>query len=132
MRAAISAEEAARLVPDGASVMIGGFLAVGSPRRIIDAQVARGARGLPELTLQPASARPATLVVTDLAVIEPTPEGLVLREGAPGVTAERILAATAAPLHLPERVPEMRLAPDGTGSAGAAGRPDDLTRKDQP
>lgn len=46
MRAAISADEAARLVPDGASVMIGGFLAVGSPRRIIDALIARGARGL--------------------------------------------------------------------------------------
>jgi acetate CoA/acetoacetate CoA-transferase alpha subunit len=46
MRAAITPEEAAELVPDGASVMIGGFLAVGSPERIIDALVARGARGL--------------------------------------------------------------------------------------
>lgn len=46
MRAAITAEEAARLVPDGASVMIGGFLAVGSPERLIDALVARGARDL--------------------------------------------------------------------------------------
>jgi acetate CoA/acetoacetate CoA-transferase alpha subunit len=33
-------------VPDGAVVMIGGFMGVGSPRRIIDALVARGARGL--------------------------------------------------------------------------------------
>jgi acetate CoA/acetoacetate CoA-transferase alpha subunit len=46
MRQAISPDEAAALVPDGASVMIGGFLGVGSPRRVIDALVARGARGL--------------------------------------------------------------------------------------
>lgn len=46
MRQAISPEAAAAMVPDGASVMIGGFLGVGSPRRVIDALVARGARGL--------------------------------------------------------------------------------------
>ncbi|WP_198371677.1 CoA transferase subunit A [Roseomonas rosulenta] len=46
MREAISPEAAAALVPDGATVMIGGFLGVGSPRRVIDALVARGARGL--------------------------------------------------------------------------------------
>jgi acetate CoA/acetoacetate CoA-transferase alpha subunit len=46
MRKAISAEEAASLVPDGASVMIGGFLGVGTPERVLDALVARGARGL--------------------------------------------------------------------------------------
>lgn len=46
MRRAISPEEAAALVPDGASVMVGGFLGVGSPRRVIDALVARAARGL--------------------------------------------------------------------------------------
>jgi acetate CoA/acetoacetate CoA-transferase alpha subunit len=46
MRKAICPEEAASLVPDGASVMIGGFMAVGSPHRVIDALVARGAKGL--------------------------------------------------------------------------------------
>jgi acetate CoA/acetoacetate CoA-transferase alpha subunit len=46
MRKAISPEDAAALVPDGASVMIGGFMAVGSPHRLIDALVARSARGL--------------------------------------------------------------------------------------
>jgi acetate CoA/acetoacetate CoA-transferase alpha subunit len=46
MRTAISAAAAAALVPDGATVMIGGFMAVGSPERIIDALVARGARDL--------------------------------------------------------------------------------------
>ena len=43
---AISPAEAAELVPDGASVMIGGFMGVGSPHRTIDAFVARGARAL--------------------------------------------------------------------------------------
>ncbi len=43
---AISAAEAAELIPDGSSVLFGGFMAVGSPERIIDALVARGARGL--------------------------------------------------------------------------------------
>ncbi|MFN3644703.1 MAG: CoA transferase subunit A [Gemmobacter sp.] len=46
MRTAIKPEAAAALIPDGASVMIGGFMAVGTPHRIIDALVARGARGL--------------------------------------------------------------------------------------
>ena len=45
-RKALTPEQAAALVPDGATVMIGGFLGVGSPRRVIDALVARGAKGL--------------------------------------------------------------------------------------
>jgi acetate CoA/acetoacetate CoA-transferase alpha subunit len=43
---AITAADAAALVPDGASVMIGGFMGAGTPERVIDALVARGARGL--------------------------------------------------------------------------------------
>ena len=46
MQDGISAAAAAALIPDGASVMFGGFMGVGSPDRIIDALVARGARGL--------------------------------------------------------------------------------------
>src|SRR3954447_18636610 len=46
MRSAIKAEEAAQRVPDGAIVMIGGFMAVGTPERLIDALVARNARDL--------------------------------------------------------------------------------------
>ncbi len=46
MQRAISAAAAAALIPDGSSVMLGGFMGVGSPLRIIDALVARGARGL--------------------------------------------------------------------------------------
>jgi 3-oxoacid CoA-transferase subunit B len=43
------------------------------------------------------------LIVTELAVIEVTPEGLVLREVAPGVTPEDVQKATE---------PKLRIAPD--------------------
>lgn len=46
MKLAIKADKAAEMIPDGAVVLIGGFMGVGSPHRIIDALVARGARGL--------------------------------------------------------------------------------------
>lgn len=62
-----------------------------------------------ELGLPATAARRVTLVVTDMAVIEPTWDGLVLRERAPGVTAEDILAVTGAPLRVEGPVPEMRL-----------------------
>ncbi|MFO1142329.1 MAG: 3-oxoacid CoA-transferase subunit A [Amaricoccus sp.] len=46
MKSAIKPEAAAALVPDGATLLIGGFMGVGTPNRLIDALVARGARGL--------------------------------------------------------------------------------------
>lgn len=65
---------------------------------------------VPELTLPPTSVRPVSLVVTDMAVIEPTRDGLVLRETAPGVTADQVRAATGATLITQGDVPEMTLA----------------------
>jgi acetate CoA/acetoacetate CoA-transferase alpha subunit len=45
MRQAISAAAAAELIPDGATLLIGGFMGVGSPLRLIDALVAAGRKG---------------------------------------------------------------------------------------
>jgi acetate CoA/acetoacetate CoA-transferase beta subunit len=86
-------------------------LVAGAKRVVVAMQhAARGeSKIVPELTLPPTASRAVTLVVTDLAVLEPTPEGLMLRERAPGVTVEAVLAATAAPLIVPHDVPEMAL-----------------------
>lgn len=46
MKHAIKAAEAAELIADGSSCLIGGFMGVGTPDRLIDALVARGARDL--------------------------------------------------------------------------------------
>ena len=49
------------------------------------------------------------LIVTDLAVIEVTPGGLVLREVAPGVEAAQVAALTEAPLTYSRELREMAL-----------------------
>ncbi|MEX5729739.1 acetate CoA/acetoacetate CoA-transferase alpha subunit [Rhodovulum iodosum] len=43
---ALKPEEAAELIPEGAVLLIGGFMGVGSPHRLIDAIAARGVGGL--------------------------------------------------------------------------------------
>jgi 3-oxoacid CoA-transferase B subunit len=81
-------------------------------RRVIVAMnhTAKGApKIVPKCTLPLTSIRRVSLIVTDLAVIEPTNEGLVLRERAPGVTVEQIVAATSAKLVIEGDVPEMDL-----------------------
>jgi acetate CoA/acetoacetate CoA-transferase alpha subunit len=46
MKGALKPEAAAAMIPEDASLMIGGFMAVGTPERMIDAIVARGVGGL--------------------------------------------------------------------------------------
>ena len=50
-----------------------------------------------------------SLIVTDIAVIEPTPEGLVLKEVAPGWSPEEVQQLTAAPLIIPPDLKEYEL-----------------------
>jgi 3-oxoacid CoA-transferase subunit B len=49
-------------------------------------------------------------VVTELAVLDITPEGILLKERAPGVSVEEIQKSTEAELIVPADVPEMRFA----------------------
>jgi acetate CoA/acetoacetate CoA-transferase beta subunit len=79
-------------------------------RRVIVAMehTNRGApKVVPTCTLPVTSERRVSLIVTELAVIEPTDAGLALRERAPGVSVEAILEATAARLIVEETTPEM-------------------------
>lgn len=64
---------------------------------------------VPECTLPITSTRRVSLIVTDLAVIEPREDGLHLKECAPGVSVDDVLAATDAELIVEEHVGEMNL-----------------------
>ncbi len=46
MKRAIKPADAAAMIPDGSTVLIGGFMGVGSPHRMIDAMVEAGVKGL--------------------------------------------------------------------------------------
>jgi acyl CoA:acetate/3-ketoacid CoA transferase beta subunit len=65
---------------------------------------------IPKCTLPLTSVRRVDLVVTELAVITPTDEGLVLREIAPGVSVEQVVKMTAARLIVPADVAQMPVA----------------------
>ncbi|MFV0334449.1 MAG: 3-oxoacid CoA-transferase subunit B [Tropicimonas sp.] len=85
---------------------------VAGAKRVIVAMV-HTAKGnpkiIPECTLPLTAARRVSLIVTEMAVIEPTEAGLVLRELGPGVTLEQVREATTAKLIVEGEVPEMTL-----------------------
>lgn len=75
---------------------------VASARRVIVAMEHTTKSGAPKIlkrcTLPLTGVRVVQTIVTEMAVIEVTPEGLVLREVAEGVTPEQVKAATEAEL----------------------------------
>jgi acetate CoA/acetoacetate CoA-transferase beta subunit len=95
-----------KLVPG----MGGAMDLVTGARRVVVATT-HTARGRPKIVARCAlpltSLRPVSLIVTELAVIEPTDHGLVLKEVAPGVTVEEVAAQTGADLVVPDAVPTM-------------------------
>jgi 3-oxoacid CoA-transferase subunit B len=62
---------------------------------------------LPQCSLPLTGVRSVKRIVTNLALLDVTPEGFVLRERAPGVSVEEIIAKTAGKLKVPAEVPEM-------------------------
>src|SRR5687767_3757781 len=46
----ISVEKAVAMIPDGASLMVGGFMGVGTPGRIVDELIRQGKRDLTIIT----------------------------------------------------------------------------------
>ena len=102
------------MLPERGIGNVGGAmdLAAGA-RRIIVAMEHTDRRGNPKLvnscTYPLTGAACVSLVVTDLAVIEVTPEGLVLTEAAPGWTAEGVQRHTEPRLTVSPDLTDMRL-----------------------
>jgi len=101
-------------VPDRGGGSVGGAmnLAAGARRLIVvmEHTTREGAPRILRECIYPLTAQACVdLVVTDLAVIEVTGSGLVLREVAPGVQAAQVMALTEAPLTLARDLREMAL-----------------------
>ena len=97
-----------RMVPG----MGGAMDLVAGAKKVIVAMIHTSKTGpkiVAECSLPVTSQRRVDLIVTDLAVIKPTREGLFLAELAPGVTPNQVIAATAAKLSVPKTIPDMAI-----------------------
>jgi len=86
---------------------------VASAKNIIVATTHTDRKGNPKLitecTLPLTGVNCVKRIVTDLAVIDVTPDGFKLLERAPGVSVEEIVEKTGAPLMVEGEIPEMKL-----------------------
>ena len=115
MRRAITAAEAAALVPDGATVLFGGFMGVGTPMRVLDALVARGARGLTIIGND--TARPGMGVgrLIDAGCVA---KAMVSHIGTNPVTQQKMLAGELAVELVPQGTLAERIRAGGAGLGG--------------
>jgi acetate CoA/acetoacetate CoA-transferase beta subunit len=101
------------IVPGKMTPGMGGAMdLVTGARHVVVAMVhtAKGGHKIVERCSLPLTAvRRVSLIVTEMAVIEPTDAGLVLRERGPGVSLRQIEEATGARLIAEGEPPEMRL-----------------------
>src|ERR671912_501812 len=112
MRSAITAEESARLVPDGSSVMIGGFMGVGTPERLIDALIARKACDLTVIAND--TARPG-LGIGKLIDTGCVSRAIVSHIGTNPVTQTKMLDGTLAVDLVPQGTLAERIRAGGAG-----------------
>jgi 3-oxoacid CoA-transferase subunit B len=86
---------------------------VASAKNIIVAMMHTNPKGesklLPACTLPLTGVKCVKRIVSDLAVLDVTPEGFLLRERAPGVSVDEIKAKTAGRLTVTGDVPEMKI-----------------------
>ncbi len=85
---------------------------VASAKNIIVAMMHSNPKGesklLPQCTLPLTGLKCVKKIVSDLAVLDVTPEGFKLLERAPGVSVEEIKAKTAGKLIVEGEIPEMQ------------------------
>jgi acetate CoA/acetoacetate CoA-transferase alpha subunit len=101
MASIITAGEAAAMIPDGAAVMVGGFLAWGSPLSVVDALFERGSRGL-------------TLISNDCAYPDVCVGKLVVAKRIKKVIASHVGTNPAVAEQMNEGTLELALVPQGT------------------
>ncbi|CAH2599082.1 acetyl-CoA:acetoacetyl-CoA transferase subunit beta [Rhodovastum atsumiense] len=100
------------MVPGKIVPGMGGAMDLVSGAKRVIVAMTHTAKGAPKVvrrcSLPITSLRRVDLLVTELAVIEPTDDGLLVREIAPGVSRDALQEATEARLLIPDHVPVMQ------------------------